>query len=214
MIGSRDFLRNRPLRVEAIPRFGFRQAITRLDAADLFGGLARAHDDGVELVLLAGLEQQRNVGHGHVRAGGKIGGPLLDAAVDLGMDDGFEIGARCAVGEYESPESRPIERAIRAQETVAEPCEHSAESRRTWRDSLPRQPVRVDRGCAERGERAQAKGLACGNAAGERGAHHVQAMPIRARAAATVFLSSIAIVSGPTPPGTGVSAPATHATAG
>ena len=33
-------------------------------------------------------------------------------------------------------------------------------------------------------------------------------------AAATVFLSSMAIVSGPTPPGTGVSAPATSATAG
>ena len=34
------------------------------------------------------------------------------------------------------------------------------------------------------------------------------------RAAATVFFSSIAIVSGPTPPGTGVSAPATSATVG
>ena len=36
----------------------------------------------------------------------------------------------------------------------------------------------------------------------------------RASAAATVFLRSIAIVSGPTPPGTGVSAPATSATDG
>ena len=37
---------------------------------------------------------------------------------------------------------------------------------------------------------------------------------LQPRCAVSVFLSSIAIVSGPTPPGTGVSAPATSATAG
>src|SRR5258706_12039281 len=41
-----------------------------------------------------------------------------------------------------------------------------------------------------------------------------QAAGYRDCAARTVFLSSIAIVSGPTPPGTGVSAPATSATFG
>ena len=39
-------------------------------------------------------------------------------------------------------------------------------------------------------------------------------LPVRSCAAVSVFFSSIAIVSGPTPPGTGVSAPATSATSG
>ena len=79
-------------------------------------------------------------------------------------------------------------------------------------------------GDAERGEPRQAERLAGRDAAGQRGPQHGavgtrrwhagtpdhgcrQAASCRA-AAVSVFLSSIAIVSGPTPPGTGVSAPA------
>src|SRR5690606_31797760 len=68
----------------------------------------------------------------------------------------------------------------------------------------------VDGGNAPRRQRAGDVALAGREASGQRDADHAAL----ASAAVTVLTSSCAIVSGPTPPGTGVSAPATSATAG
>ena len=85
-----------------------------------------------------------------------------------------------------------------------------------WRDRVARERVGVDDRHAERGELRQAVGLPRRDAAGQRDSQHRPSRAVTSWrcAAATVFFSSIAIVSGPTPPGTGVSAPATSATAG
>jgi|SRR5690242_13828804 len=58
-------------------------------------------------------------------------------------------------------------------------------------------------------------GFAAGQPPGETNSQaHGSANPRRMQAALTVFDMSMAMVSGPTPPGTGVIAPATFATAG
>ena len=66
-------------------------------------------------------------------------------------------------------------------------------------------------------ESAAADGVADGRervrGQGRVGLHYVRGSAARRRAASSVFWSSIAIVIGPTPPGTGVIAPATSATA-
>ena len=45
-------------------------------------------------------------------SGGSVDEPLADAAVDLGVDDRFEIGARGAIGEHDPAERGAIERAV------------------------------------------------------------------------------------------------------
>ena len=51
-----DLLLDRPLRREPGARVALRESVARHDPADLFGGLAGGHDHGVEVVVVAGLE--------------------------------------------------------------------------------------------------------------------------------------------------------------
>jgi len=76
-------------------------------------------------------------------------------------------------------------------------------------DHLVGNGVEVQRSQSGRGEPAQDVRLPAGDSAGE-----ADPQDARRPAAFTVFFMSIAIVSGPTPPGTGVSAPATSRTDG
>src|SRR5262249_6472928 len=71
--------------------------------------------------------------------------------------------------------------------------------------------VGIDAGNATFPQFANDVALAGGDTASQGDPQH---QPSRRRAAVTVFFSSIAIVNGPTPPGTGVRAPATSSTLG
>ena len=86
--------------------------------------------------------------------------------------------------------------------TALSPC-------RTGRHCLPREEVSVNRGDAERCKTGEAMRAARRNAPRDCRAQHRSAdrYAARASAAARVFLRRTAIVSGPTPPGTGASAP-------
>src|SRR5690606_22346494 len=93
---------------------------------------------------------------------------------------------------------------------VAESPGHGPGTRRSRRERLAREHVGVDGGNPARGQRAGDMALAGREAPGQRDPDHAALVS----AAVTVFTSSWAMVRGPTPPGTGVSAPATSATAG
>ena len=96
----------------------------------------------------------------------------------------------------------------------AEPGDDGLEPARARLDRLAREPIGVDERDPQRGEARRAVGLPRRDPSGQGRKDHGQRAPRRALAAVTVFFSSIAIVSGPTPPGTGVKAPATLATFG
>ena len=63
-------------------------------------------------MLVAGLEQQRDVGDGDGACPAERDEPLADAAVDLGMDDRFELGARGAIVEHDPAERGAVEGAV------------------------------------------------------------------------------------------------------
>ncbi len=105
---------------------------------------------------MAGLEQQRNVGNRDACAGRQVREPLVDAPIDLGVDDGLEIGAGGAIGEHDAAERRAIERAV----ADGRPPDRNARSTRVRPgsarlDRVARQLVGVDRGRAEAAKRAR-----------------------------------------------------------
>ena len=100
--------------------------------------------------------------------------PLADTAIDLGVDDRLEVGARHAVGEDDARQGRAIEGAVLAEDAGAEAFDDRGEPGRPWSDREARQLVGVDGGDAERREAGQAVGLAGRDAAGQRGLQHRQ----------------------------------------
>ena len=91
MVGAPDFFLDRPLGGETGAGLGFAQTIARHHPAELLRGVAGADDDPIEVVLVACLEQQRDVGDRETRGGGKRDEPLADAAVDFRVDDRLEV---------------------------------------------------------------------------------------------------------------------------
>ena len=138
--------------------------------------------------------------------------PLADAAVDLGVDDGFEIGAGDAIAEDQPAEGRTIERAIGAQVGGTEAIDDARQSSRAGGDGVAGELVGIDDRGTEGSKPGEAIRLPRRDAAGQGCPPHGHMAARRAAAALTVLRSRTAIVSGPTPPGTGVSAPATSAT--
>src|SRR5215203_1246043 len=129
------------------------------------------------------------------------------------MDDGLERGAGAAIGEHDCPQGRAIDRSVRAEDGRTETLDHCSVSGCSGGNRLSREDIGVDRRDPELIEPPEAETLAGRDSAGECGPQKCQA-GVRSCAARSVFFSSIAIVSGPTPPGTGVSAPATSTTDG
>ena len=197
-------------------------------------------DHAVEVASRAGFVQQRDVDDGERRVAEQLEGaqPGGDRAVDRRVDDRFEVAARRRVGEHDRAELRAIDGAVGGEHVGAEPRGDRRASPRC-RPPSRRARARRHRGTARRaGGTARARGSCpsrCRRSARlfsmrrDLGAeplarydlHCPSCLPAatrpscpRARAARSVFFSSIAIVSGPTPPGTGDSAPATSATSG
>ena len=86
--------------------------VARHDAADLLFRIARDHDDLVEVVVVAGFEHQRDVGDRDAGRRGKVGEPLADAPVDLGVDDRFQRGACLGVAKDDASEGGTVQRAV------------------------------------------------------------------------------------------------------
>ena len=161
-----------------------------------------------------------------------------DGAVDRRVHDRLEIPARCRVGEHDRAELRPIDGARRRRGPGAEPRGDRLRRFGSGAGHAVRELVGVETGGTAAPEALQHVALAGGDTAGQRDFQHLAAIgvatasstgaalaaairldcagtvfcpsiPALCCAAVSVFLSSIAIVSGPTPPGTGVRAPAT-----
>ena len=108
--------------------------------------------------------------------------PLADRAVDLRVDDRFEVGAGSAIGEHD-PRRAPRDRASHRREhrrrrTVRRP---RASAGRPGADRIAREPIRVDRRHAEGREPRQAIRLPGRNPAGQRDAQHGSRRPARLR---------------------------------
>ena len=143
-----------------------------------------------------------------------IVGPQADAPRLLvpyaGMHDGVQPCARRRVREDDVPEPLPVQAAVLGQDPGTESRHHVAVGRAARRHDLVRDPVQVEGGEAGRGQPPEDARLPAGDPPG-------QADPqgqARSPAAFTVFFMRSAMVRGPTPPGTGVSAPATSRTEG
>src|SRR5207249_5544293 len=190
-------------------------------------------DHAVEPEMDAGSDEQRGIRDEH-RSRAAVGGPrpprLLLA--HAWMDERVQARARAGIDEDEIAEPFPVDGPVGAEDRRAERAHHVVVGGAAGRHHVAGDGVEVQRLEARRGEPAQDVRLPTGDAAGE--AHPQDARPsLRSRgmnprsllsqggyspprtpAARTVFFMSIAIVSGPTPPGTGVSAPATSRTDG
>ena len=198
---------------------------------------ARGHDHAVEVLLVPGLVQQRHVHHHHrVPEQFESAKRGSNRPIHGRMHDGVEIPAGGRIREHHRPKLRAIDASVRQR---ARP----RRSAPRWRPSPPspprsrRAPARRHRGRPGRGggtARGHDSSRSQCRPSGQPSASvrpskpdatpHVSllpsrhparpAPPARSTAAVSVFLSSMAIVRGPTPPGTGVSAPATSATSG
>lgn len=136
------------------------------------------------------------------------------------VNEGVQLLRFLGVGEGERGELLPIDLAIR-QENARTVRPHDRFVASFTRAVEPRDDgVGVDRDAAEAGQHAHDGRLPAGDAAGEANAQHRASArdgigghhPRLRFAASTVFFISIAIVIGPTPPGTGVIHDATSRT--
>ena len=185
----------------------------------LLVGRARRDDDRVEVRFAPGLVQQRDVGHGdRPPAGGRRTTPSM-ASIDGRMHDGLEIAARRLVAEDDARRA-PSGRCRRPATGRPAPNRSSDArgARRARRERRVRERVGIDRrerrggrtGAAPTTSPSQSRRSARPCASADvRPATSRGRLASRASAATSVLLRSNAIVSGPTPPGTGVSAPAT-----
>ena len=110
----------------------------------------------------------------------------------------------------------PVHGAVATHGVGAEALADRGQPRRARRHHFARQDVGVHDRHARLADLGGDIALAGRDAARQRNpANHIAAFPVaRSSAAVTVLRRTMATVSGPTPPGTGVSAPATSSTSG
>src|SRR5262245_30810913 len=126
------------------------------------------------------------------------------------MHDRLEAAARARGGKDDASQAPAIEGAIGGDDFPAESADNGLESRRPRHDRLACEHVCVDHRDARLPEPRHDVALPRRNAPGQADSFH----PALNSAAVMVLRSTIAMVRGPTPPGPGVSAPATSSTAG
>jgi hypothetical protein len=126
-VRAADLLVDGKLRGQTRTGVCFGQAVSRHQAAQLFLDAAGGDDDGIEVVLVPRLEQQRNIGDGGDRRQRQLPEPVADPAIDVGVDDRLEVAAGDAVGEDEPRQRRTIERAVLAEDVGAEALDDRGE---------------------------------------------------------------------------------------
>src|SRR5918995_87560 len=221
VIGAPGLLRQGKLRLDSLARILEREAVARSQPPNLLRWSARGDHHRVEIRVASRFVQQGDVGHckGHRRKRGK---PCLDGLIHRGMHDGLQIPARFLVTEDNAAERLPVDAAVRRADGRAKSFQDARGARCARCDRRVREGVGVDGGNTVVGEPPPNPRLPRRDPAGERDRAHparqardmAGLLASRASAATSVLLRSSAIVSGPTPPGTGVSAPATAETPG
>ena len=126
------------------------------------------------------------------------------------MNEAVELPAGLRIVKHDFPENLAIDGSVRGENTIAECLNDRHMNRLTGLQQLMCDVVRVDQVASQLDKHTADGALACGDSTGEPDPGHQR--PRRIRAAFTVFFISIAIVIGPTPPGTGVSIDATSFT--
>src|SRR5262249_25410294 len=129
------------------------------------------------------------------------------------MNDAVELGYPAAI-EGQRGQPSAINRAVRAQNLPAKGFHQLLVDRLAGAVELVHNLVGVNHFSAQVREYSGDRGFAAGHAAGQAHAQHRYLRPRRMVQAFTVLAMSMAIVNGPTPPGTGVMAPATSAARG
>src|SRR5215211_6821152 len=124
------------------------------------------------------------------------------------MYDRLKIPACRGVGEYHGTELPSIDRSGRIEHVTSKPFGDRLRRLGAGGRHAVRELVGIETRRAELPEPLEDVALPRRNPAGQRD------LPHRSSAARSVFLRSRAMVSGPTPPGTGVNAPATCSTSG
>ena len=120
------------------------------------------------------------------------------------MDDRFEIAPRAPVAEHDLAEPRAIQRSVCCQISRPEALDHGGEPGAAWRHRFARQDVGVHDG-HPRFAQPRATWLFPVAMPPVSARDLAASIACRFRARRTIVLrSTIAIVSGPTPPGTGV----------
>src|SRR5580704_14355398 len=145
------------------------------------------------------------------------------------MHDGVQASEALRIGKHDGAEFFPVYQALRREDAGAKFTHHFIVGGPAGLAHLVRDFIGLKHATTELAQHRNHRGLPGGNSSGEADAQHqglAAAAPVllpdvprppparRRRAARTVLLISMAIVSGPTPPGTGVIAPATSAAAG
>ncbi len=179
--------------------------------AQLAGGLDG--DDQVESRSVAGFDEERRLEHDDVFGPGC---DLLEASPHQGMNRRLQGEARLRIAEDASGDLGVVHATPLVQHLGAEEGAHRRGAFAPRAVELRHQTVGVDHLESRLAQPGRHRRLAAGEPAGEADAEsagaHDAGSPCRRRAAFRVLARTMATVSGPTPPGTGVIAAALGAT--
>src|SRR2546425_4759026 len=172
-----------------------------------------SHDDDLVVILVrSDLDHQRGIDDPdavRIRRFHFVQ-PISLALNHCGMDDPVQFCPGLRITENDFSKNIPIDRSIRRQDVFTKGLNRGCIDRLAGPKEFVGDPVRVEEMASELDEHYSHGGLARSDSAGEPCAEHQMAR--RKRAAFSVFLMSVAIVIGPTPPGTGVIIEATSLT--
>src|SRR5712692_1235618 len=173
--------------------------------------------------MIPRFDEQSGLDHADgVRRGALERGEILVVRRQhMGMNNRIEPRQAREVGEDNRCQFRAVHAAVGRQYPAAKFPHHVLEGRAARLDESVGNLIGFKDVTAEFAQHPRDSGLSCPDPARQPHAQHqgwtATALLIcarRSRAAFTVLLISMAMVSGPTPPGTGVIAPATSATSG
>ena len=218
-----EFFRHGKLRSDTASRFSFTQAAGE-EARKLLLGRAPGDHQAVKILVESGFHDERGFDESGVARAAVL--PFVELVkhgfADTGMDNGVEPIEFGAVGEDEGAESGAVDAAPGIRDGGAEFTNHVVVGSLAGFDQSVGKSIGVEDGEAHFAEHGGHGAFAAGDAAGEAKSEHAAdyrteadecegegfAEARRSRAALTVLLISMVMVMGPTPPGTGVSAPA------
>ena len=109
-------------------------------------------DHDIELGVVSGLVEKRNIRDSRGRTGGQRREPAIDGFVDGRMDDFLERAACVGIAEDDGAKRAPIHAALVVDDFFAEACSDSGDSRRRRCEDIVRKPVRIDRRHAAPGQ--------------------------------------------------------------
>ena len=221
--GQTEFFLGRHLSGNPAAGFRFAEA-ARGQALDLLLGFAPGNDEAVEISVNARFDEQRGFDERGVTLA--LACPFIKLAEDdfgdTGVDDGVQAVKFRAIGENECGKFRAIDAALGVGDGGTKFAEDFVVGGLTRLDELVGERVCVKNRKAHIAEHDGNGAFAAGDSAGESESQHFsdhRAVAVdgvaensgatrRNRAAFMVLLMSMVMVIGPTPPGTGVRAPA------